>query len=142
MKAKNPDFKAAVEHIFNAASFISLLGIKLEEVKEGFCAAGVELTDSHRQHLGRIHGGVVSTLAGHAATGAATSLIQADKVVVAMEFKINLLRSILNDRLFCRAQVLMPGSKSVVAEAEVFDGADATGKMVAKGMYTFMVLED
>lgn len=141
MKTRNPDFKAAVEHIFTAANFINLLGIKLKEAKAGCCEAELELGPAHQQHLGRIHGGVLVTLAGHTATGAATSLIEAGKAVVALEFKINILRSITAERLLCRAQVLMSGSKALVAEAEVFDGPDATAKLGAKAMFTFMVVD-
>lgn len=141
LKTRNPDYKAAVEHIFTAANYINLLGIKFKDVKAGYCEAELELGPAHRQHLGRIHGGVLVTLAGHCATGAATSLLEAGKAVVAMEFKINLLRSNAAERLFCRAQVLMSGRKALVAEAEVFDGPDATAKLGAKATFTFMVVD-
>ena len=140
-KCKNPNFRPAVEHIFTAANFINHLGIKLKHVEEGYCEAELDLASCHTQHLGRIHGGVLATLSGHAATGAVTSLIPADKAVVAMEFKINLLRAISGKHLFCRGQVIMPGNKSQVAEAEIFDGPDASGKLVAKSTFTFMVID-
>jgi uncharacterized protein (TIGR00369 family) len=141
MKIKNPDYRAAVEHIFTEANFINLLGIKFLGVTPGCCEAVLELTSDHRQHLGRIHGGAIVTLAGHAATGAATSLIQADKVVVAIEYKINLFRSVSGEKLFCTAKVIMPGNTLIVAEAEVFDGAHASGKLVAKATFTFMAVD-
>lgn len=140
MKPKNPEYRAAVEHIFTAANFITLLGIKFQDATPGYCEAVLDLTADHRQHLGRIHGGAIVTLAGHAATGAATSLIPADKVVVAIEYKINLFRSVAGEKLFCAAKVIMPGNTLIVAEAEVFDGPDAIGKLVAKATFTFMTV--
>lgn len=141
MKTKNPDYRAAVEHIFTAANFIQHLGITFKDARPGYCEAELALGSIHRQHLGRIHGGVLVTLAGHAATGAATSLLAVDKAVVAMEYKISLLRAVAGEHLFSRGQVLMAGSKSIFAEAEVFDGADATAKLVGKASFTFMVLD-
>jgi uncharacterized protein (TIGR00369 family) len=140
MKTKNPDYRVAVEHIFTAANFINLLGIKFRDTAPGYCEADMDLTADHRQHLGRIHGGAIVTLAGHAATGAVTSLIPADKVVVAIEYKINLFRSVGGEKLFSVAKVIMPGNTLLVAEAEVFDGTGATGKLVAKATFTFMTV--
>ena len=141
MQTKNPDYRAAVEHLFAAASFITLLGIKLQDVAPGTCQATMALSSNHRQHLGRIHGGAIVTLAGHAATGAVTSLLPADKVVVAIEYKINLFRSVAGEQLYAAAKVIMPGKTLLVAESEVFDGADATGKLIAKATFTFMSVD-
>ncbi len=141
MKSVNPEFKSAVAHIFDAANFIVQLGIRLEKVEVGFCEASLSVTEAHKQHLGRVHGGVISTLAGHTATGAVTSILDAGKIVVSPEFKINLLRAVQSENLFCQGQVLMPGNTLLVAEASVYDGKDASGKLVAKGLWTFMALD-
>jgi len=141
MKPYNINYKSSVKRIFDEANFISLLGIKLEDVDVGICNASLELTTMHRQHLGRVHGGVLVTLSGHAATGAATSLIKDTQDVVAVEFKINILRSIESGRLFCLGKVIKPGGTLIICEAEVFEGADVTGKLVAKSIFTFMVID-
>lgn len=140
MKPNNPNYKSSVKRIFDEANFISLLGIRLEAVDVGKCDASLELASKHRQHLGRIHGGVLATLSGHAATGAATSLIADNQDVVAVEFKINIFSSPEKEKLLCRGRVVKPGGTLIVVESELFDGADFTGKLVAKAIFTFMVL--
>ncbi len=141
MLARNPEYKEAVERIFTNANFIRQLGIRLENVEPGACETTLEITPMHKQHLDKVHGGVLVTLAGHTATGAATSLLEAGTDVVAAEFKINILRAVSAPKIFCRAQVLKSGKKLLVAEGDVFDGTDAKAKMVAKTLFTFIVLD-
>jgi len=141
MKTNNINFKSSVKRIFDDADFISLLDIKLENVDVGSCDASLEIKNIHKQHLRRVHGGVVVTLSGHAATGAATSLIHDTQDVVAIEFKINLLSSIERGHFFCHGRVIKPGGTLIVCESEVFEGKNMTGKLVAKSTFTFMVIE-
>ncbi|WP_148895806.1 PaaI family thioesterase [Geothermobacter ehrlichii] len=141
MRTNNINYKFSVNRIFYEADFISLLGIKLEDVDVGRCDTSLEIANIHRQHLGRVHGGVLVTLSGHAATGAATSLIRDTQDVVSVEFKINILRSTESGYLFCRGRVIKPGGTLIICEAEVFAGTDITGKLVAKSTFTFMVID-
>ncbi len=141
MRTNNINFKSSVKRIFDDAAFISLLDIKLENVDVGSCDTSLEISNIHRQHLKRVHGGVIVTLSGHAATGAATSLIHDTQDVVAIEYKINLLRSTERGHLFCHGRVIKPGGTLIVCEAEVFDDRNMTGELIAKSTFTFMVID-
>lgn len=142
MKIRNPEFKTCVEQMFKEAAFISQLGIKLKSVEPGMCEAMLDIVPEHRQHLGRIHGGVLATLAGHTAGGAATTILPAGMVVVGVEFNVNLLRAIDGNQLLCRAHVLKPGTKLIVAESEVYDGAYKAAKLVTKATFTFIAVKE
>ena len=140
MRIEDPNFRARVGAMFTDAPFVHGMGVRLTGVEPGICEASLALTPDHLQHLGRVHGGVISTLAGHAAAGAATSLIAPDRYIVAAEFKLNLLRGAAEGTLRCRSEVLKPGALLMVTETEVWGGRREGGKLVAKATHTFTVM--
>ncbi len=137
MKVRNSDYKKDVEAIFTDAPFIKNLGIRLIEVEPGKCKAEVELTSGHLQHLGRVHGGVASSLAGHSALGAALSIVPAGDILVAPEFTFKMFRSAEMGILQARAHVIKSGALLVFAESEVFHLDGDVSHLVAKGAFTF-----
>ena len=122
---------------FQRAAFIRELGIRLHDVYPGCCSAALRIRPDHLQHLGRVHGGVISSLAGHAALGAAMSAASAGEVLVAPEFTFQVLRPVREDRIFCQAEVVKAGAVLIFTEARVYDGNSADGKQVARGTFTF-----
>lgn len=148
MRSANPNFSHRVAAMFSEAPFVAGMGIRLVSVEIGCCEASLALSSEHLQHLGRVHGGVITTLAGHGAAGAATSLIAEDRFVVAAEFSMNLLRAAEGGVLRCRSKVLKPGSTLIVTETEVWgDRQDRYhrppgARLVAKATHTFMVMAD
>jgi uncharacterized protein (TIGR00369 family) len=87
-----------------------------------------------------VHAGVLSTLADHCAGAAATTQLQAGEFVVTAEFKINLLRGARGERLRCRAEVLKPGRRLAVVEAQVWVESGGTAELVAKLNATMAVV--
>jgi uncharacterized protein (TIGR00369 family) len=83
------------------------------------------------QQDGFVHAGVTTTLADHAAGGAAATLVSADETVLTSEYKIHFLRPAKSERLVCRATVLKPGSMLIVAEAEVRAAESLVAKMIS-----------
>ncbi len=121
----------SVESIFYQANFIRDLNIRLDKVSEGICETSLVVQERLRQQHGFIHGGVIATMADHAAGGAARS-VSGEKDVVTVEFKINYLRPAIGDRLRCTATVLRAGKTVIVAEALVYAGAAGKETLVAK----------
>ena len=121
-----------IQRIFRAARFISDLGIELESVGDGECETSLEIKDRHQQQDGFVHAGVHATIADHTAGVAAATLIRENKMVLSVEFKINLLRAAKGDRLVCRAEVLKPGRQFSVVESEVFCVEDGEERLVSK----------
>lgn len=141
MKPQNADYQSAVKEIFNQAAFIEDLGIVLRHVEPGRCETELPLAPRHMQQDAFVHAGVQATMADHTAGAAGGSLIAEDKIVLTVEFKINLLRPATGERLLCQAQVIKPGRTLIVAESEVYALAAGQSKLVAKAMVTLAVVD-
>ena len=136
----NPEYKAFVERQFNDAAFIQELGITLEGVGPGWIDSGLVLRPAHCQQDGFVHAGVIATLADHSGGMAAGTLCAAEKKVLTVEYKINLLRPGIGQRLRCRCEVLKAGNTITVSESEVFAVNDGTEKLIAKATVTLALV--
>ncbi len=141
METQNPKFRENVQRIFEAAPFLDDLGLKLSDLGPGWCESVLPVGRKHLQQDGYIHAGVQATVADHTAGGAAGTLVKAGETVLSVEFKINLLRPAMGDRLRCRATVLRAGKTIIVAESEVFAGNDGIEKLSAKATVTLAVVQ-
>jgi uncharacterized protein (TIGR00369 family) len=139
MKTRNPDYKSCVEAMFTNAPFIADMGIRLTSVAPGICETMLDILPKHRQHIGNVHGGVLATMAGHTAGAAATTIIPANRAIVGLEFHVNLLRLVKTDRVVCRAEILKPGTRIIVAESNVYDGTSLRKKLATQTTFTFAV---
>lgn len=143
MQPRDPDYRNRVRHIMRAAPFIEHLGIEFDDVGPGWCRAGLLLEPRHRQQDGYVHAGVQATLADHVAGCAAFSLIPADRIILTVEFKINLLRPASGERLLCHAEVVRPGRRLAVVEASVLTlAADGSDTLCAKTLSTMAITAD
>ncbi len=134
------DFRERVRTIFERAPFIGDLGVALSDLGPGWCESVLRIGPKHLQQDGYIHAGVQATVADHTAGGAAGTVARPGDLVLTVEFKINLLRPALGDRLRCRATVLRQGKTITVAESEVFARKDADEKLVSKAMVTLALV--
>ncbi|HEY7586165.1 MAG TPA: PaaI family thioesterase [Candidatus Deferrimicrobiaceae bacterium] len=141
MKTQNPNFRENVRRIFETAPFLAGLGLKLSDLGPGWCESVLHVGEMHLQQDGYIHAGVQATAADHTAGGAAGTLVKEGETVLSIEFKINLLRPAMGDRLRCRAAVLRAGKTIIVAESEVFAGSDGAEKLSAKATVTLAVVQ-
>ena len=116
----HPRYRELVEQGFAAASFVGDLGIRPLDCGPGWVEAGLDILPRHAQQNGFIHAGVQATLADHAAGAAAATLVEEGQTVLTLEFKLNLLRPALCQRLLCRAEVLKAGHQVTVVEACTF----------------------
>lgn len=80
-------------------------------------------------------------MADHTAGCAAATLVRPNEMVLSAEFKINLLRPALGNRLRCRATVLKPGKTLIVAESEVYAVREGVEKLTAKATVTLVPVE-
>ncbi len=71
---------------------------------------------------------------------AAATLVEEGQTVLTLEFKLNLLRPALCQRLLCRAEVLKAGRQVTVVEAEVFAERDGRRHLFSKATVTMAVV--
>jgi uncharacterized protein (TIGR00369 family) len=107
-----------------SAPFVAHLGLEAVAWGQGWFETRLPLQSWHLQQTGVVHAGVLATLADHTAGAAAVTVAPAGHTVVSVEFKVNLLVGARAEgehpRLECRAEVLKPGRRFIVVEAEVF----------------------
>lgn len=142
MEPQNPKFEETVRKLFAEAGFIADLGIQLEAVGPGYCESSLVVKPKHLQHHSFIHATVQAAMADHTAGGAATTLIRENEAVLTVEYKINLLRPAVGERLYCKSTVLKPGKTLSIVESEVYAGSPAAGKLVSKATLTMAIIAD
>ena len=131
---------AQVRSIFDKANFLQHLGIQLTDTGYGSCETSLSVEDRHLQQHGFVHAGVIATMAGHTAGGAARAA-SGEHDVISIEFKVNFLRPASARKLICYGKVLRAGKSVIVAEAEVFAVNDSEPKLIAKLTETLAVLD-
>lgn len=134
--ASNPAFAEEIRQSFAKQTIMDLIGASLTLVEPGV----VEITLPYRADLtqqhGYVHAGVVTTIADSACGYAAYTLMPVESDVLAVEFKVNLLRPAKGELFVARAEVMKPGRTLTVVRADV----TADGSLVAAMQGTMMRL--
>jgi uncharacterized protein (TIGR00369 family) len=135
-QASNPVFAEEIRQSFAKQTIMDLIGASLTLVEPGV----VEITLPYRADLtqqhGYVHAGVVTTIADSACGYAAYTLMPVESDVLAVEFKVNLLRPAKGELFVARAEVMKPGRTLTVVRADV----TADGSLVAAMQGTMMRL--
>jgi uncharacterized protein (TIGR00369 family) len=132
----NPGFEAVVRASFARQTFMASLGAALEEVGPGRIVVSVPFRAEHAQQNGFLHAGVITSVADSACGYAALTMAPAGFDVLAVEFKINLLRPAVAPRFLARAHVLRAGRTLTAARADVYGLTDRGEELVAAMMST------
>jgi uncharacterized protein (TIGR00369 family) len=140
MQPVNPNYRDAVKWVVEDAAFVTDVGIRLVDVGPGWCETEMPVLPRHYQHSDYIHAGVQATIADHTAGAAGTTLVGEDEYVLSANISLSLLRPAHGDLLRCRATVLKPGRKLIVAESEVFAVQQDQSRLVSKATVTLAVL--
>lgn len=120
------------------APYYQLLKISLEKIDEGYARFRLPFQKELTQGFGVVHGGVIATLADTAVAYALLSLVQPGERVATAEFKINYLATVTSGDLIGEARIINKGGKLALGDMEV---RDEKGKLVAKGLATYMILK-
>lgn len=133
--------RAIVETGFARANFVGDVGIHMTDCGVGWVEAAVDILPRHAQQNGFVHAGVQTTLADHTAGAAAGMLAPEGFTVLTLEFKVNLLRPAVCERLLCRAEVLKAGRQVSVVESEVFAMIEGEKRLFSKATVTMAVVQ-
>lgn len=137
---KHPAALERVRMLFGKARFLEYLGISLVDVGPGWAELSVASRPELTQGEGFLHAGLQATLADHASGTASGTLMGPDETVLAVEFKVTLLRPASGDRLTCRADVIRAGRRLMFTEAKVFAHSGGVARQVASFSGTVAVV--
>lgn len=98
---------------------MGLIGGELTLVEPGVVEISLTYRPDLTQQNGFVHAGIVTTIADSACGYAAYSLMPPESDVLAVEFKVNLLRPAKGERFVARAEVIKPGKTLTVVRADV-----------------------
>ncbi len=118
--------------------FLDYLGARLLEHEDGRAVVGLEVKDVHLQHLGFVHGGVISTLSDNTGWYAVMSCLPEGHTSVTIEIKINYLKPATGTHLKCVGEVIRKGRTQAFVKVEVL----SDDKLVAYATGTYAILED
>ena len=112
------------------------LGIQIGELATGRAVCSMTLMDHHLNNGGRVHGGVLTSLADTAAGAAVRTLRPEGKASATTDLNIAFIRPPLGDTLVATAQVIHAGKALFRTEIAVH----SDDKLVAKANATFMIV--
>lgn len=137
----DPNWEKSAREIFQAQGLMAYLGIELQALRPGYAMLVAPYRPELSQQAGFFHGGVMATLVDNSGGIASGTLKAADQDVLAAEFKINLLRPGIGERLVAEAQVVRPGRTLTVARMEVFAETDGKRTLCAIGQGTYAYVD-
>ena len=127
---QNTPLYQRVKDSFDKQGFLKLIGAKLESVEKGSVVLSCAKRDDLLQQQGLVHAGVVTTIGDVACGYTALTMMPDGYEVLSVEFKVNMLRPPLAEKMVATGHVIKAGRKLIITESEVVDAT--TGKMIAK----------
>jgi len=118
------------------SAFSENIGLEPVRLGDGEAEVSLKMAEHLRNRGNVMHGGAIFSLMDVAMGLACSSAHGFDRQSVTLECKINYIRAVADGEVRCVAKVLHAGRRSLVVEADVFQG----DKLVAKGQGTFAQL--
>lgn len=140
MTPADPDYDRRVRDSFARQPFMAHLGAHIAALAPGECVVEADYAPTLTQQHGYFHGGVMASLADSAAGYAAYSLMPADASVLTVEYKLNLMRPGIGERLSARARVIRPGRTLSVVQADVYAISGGKEALCVTSLQTLMCL--
>ena len=131
-----------IKESFSKQTIMQLIGAELTRVEPGVVEISLTYrTDLTQQH-GYVHAVIITTIADSACGYAAYTLMPPNSDVLAVEFKVNLLRPAKGDAFVARAEVIKSGRTLTVVRADVHAvGPGDSRELVAIMQGTMMRLQ-
>lgn len=117
--------------------FLKFMGIELLEADAGWVRMKLGFRRDFLQPF-TVHGGAIYSLADTAAAHALMTLILPEQVPTTVEQRINFLKAVKEQDIFCEARIVHLGKTLAYAEATI---TTADGTLVAKSAATLMRLD-
>ena len=130
------DFEALKESA-NRIPIYELLGMRVEEVSEGYARFRMPFRHEITQPMGVIHGGALAAMADSAVAVALWSMVGMDKIFTTIEMKINYISSVGSGEVIAEGTIIHCGRRTAVGEVTL---TNLDGKLVGKCIATYMII--
>jgi uncharacterized protein (TIGR00369 family) len=137
----NPTFVEEVKDSFDKQIVMELIGGQLTRVEPGVVEISLTYRSDLTQQHGYVHAGIITTIADSACGYAAYTLMPPNSDVLAVEFKVNLMRPAKGDTFVARAEVVKSGRTLTVVRADVHAITGDQRELVAIMQGTMMRLQ-
>lgn len=126
----------SIKQVIENDPFLKEVGVKVLELKEGFCRISVDFKHKLTRTGGILNGGAISTLAD-AAGGCAVLTLNDGSNQVTVQLDISFLRPIKNGPVIAEAKITKKGKSLSFADIQISDG-NGEKCAVAKGIWFFI----
>ena len=116
--------------------FAAFLGISIDEFSKGRVLCSINLCDHHVNNGGRLHGGVLASLADTAAGAAVRTVKPRGAPAATTDLVISFIRPPTTNRLKAIAEVIHSGKRLYRVDIGIF----CSEKLVAKTNATFILI--
>lgn len=141
----DPNFDRRIRESFRRQQAMATFHAAIHSVAPGSVEIDFEHHESLTQQHGFLHGGVVASVLDSACGYSALTLMPADREVVTVEYKINLLRPATARAFRAVGQVVSAGKRLVVVSGTAYALLDSVsagpGKAVASMLATMMPVD-
>ncbi|WP_415715046.1 PaaI family thioesterase [Maridesulfovibrio sp.] len=117
--------------------FLDFMGIKVEEIREGYASLSMEIRPEFLQGAANIQGGLSVALSSETAAHAVMTTLNPGEDMVTVELKNNFLSPASKGRLIAESTVFKRGRTLVIVDSIV---RDDQGKDISRSSATLMVL--
>ena len=125
----------------SAKGFTHATGFRIVKVESGLAEVALTRRDDLVQFFGHFHGGVIASLADHAAGIAVTSGLPRGRIGVTIELKVNFLAPADRSELVARAKTLQMSGSIGVATVEIFTRDEKSERLCAFCTATMRALD-
>jgi uncharacterized protein (TIGR00369 family) len=122
--ALDPQTEQRIRDSIGRQTLLSTLGVTIAGIWPGRVELDLPYRADLCQQNGFVHAGAITAVADSACGYAAASLMPADRDVLTVEFKVNLLSPARGDRFRATGEVVRAGRTLTVCSAEVVAWAD------------------
>lgn len=129
-----------VRQSFAKQRVMQTMGAELVAIQPGEVTIGLPYRPELTQQNGFLHAGVTTTILDSACGFAALSLMEPDRDVLSVEFKLNLLAPAAGDYFLARGEVLKAGRTLTVCRGEVVALKDGKKTVVAAMQATMIAV--
>jgi uncharacterized protein (TIGR00369 family) len=117
--------------------FLKFMGMELLDADEGWVKMKIAFRDEFLQPF-TVHGGAIYSLADSAAAHALLTMILPDQRPTTVEQRINFLKAVKGEDIYCEARIVHLGKTLAYAEVTM---TTESGALVAKSTATLMRLD-